>query len=500
MNALTHRRFSGVLMHLSSLPSPYGIGTLGQEAYEFVDILKASHVKVWQMLPLSVTSYGDSPYQSPSSRGLNYYFIDLRVLTEKGLLKQEEYQHLDFGNDPLHVDYGKMFTVRLPLLKKAFSRFDFHDPSFKAFEKKGDYRDFAFYMTLKEMNSFSAWYTWPKEYRNYTKELEEKILQERPITYLFYVWTQFEFLSEFHQLKSYCHQNGISLMGDMPIYLSLDSVEAYKYPDLFQFDEKHNPTVVAGVPPDYFSKDGQLWGNPLYDWENMKKDGYSWFSDRIKRNLELFDLLRIDHFRAFADYYAIPYGRENARVGKWMKGPGMDLFRDKRELPIIAEDLGDIDDLVRKLLKDSGYPGMKVLEFAFDGKEKNEHLPSNSTANSVCYTGTHDNMPLLGYLEGLTKEELETLKTGLKKQCKEFLVDFQDESLVDLVRTMDTLCLASNSNGAILPLQDILVQGKESRMNTPSSTGNNWTYRIHKGQFDDKAQEFLKENIEKYHR
>lgn len=501
MNNITKTRYAGVLMHISSLPSPYGIGTLGLEAYEFADFLAKSHVRVWQMLPLNVTSYGDSPYQSPSSTGLNYYFIDLPTLRKKGLLSREEYENVDFGSDPKKVNYGKLFENRIRILKLAFSRFNREDSSFCAFEQKGAYRDFAFFMTLKERNRYQAWYTWNEEYRNYSPELEERILSEDRDTYLFYIWTQFEFLDEFNKLKDYCHQKGISIMGDMPLYLAYDSVEAYKYADLFLFDEKHNPTVVAGVPPDYFSKDGQLWGNPIYNWAKMKEDHYAWFSDRIKNNLALFDILRIDHFRGFADYYTIPFGMQNARIGNWVLGPGMDLFEDKLDLPIIAEDLGDIDDVVVKLLKDTGYPGMKILEFAFDGAENNPHKPHNCTENYVTYTGTHDNMPILGYLKQLTPEKREVFLADLKKECELCGIECHIDTLEEATKTLDVLALSSQTNGAILPLQDLLCLDENSRMNEPSTlTDRNWTYRCRRSDLSPELASFLGENILRFHR
>lgn len=501
MNNITKTRYAGVLMHISSLPSPYGIGTLGLEAYEFADFLAKSHVRVWQMLPLNVTSYGDSPYQSPSSNGLNYYFIDLPTLRKKGLLEREEYEQVDFGNNPEKVNYGQLFQTRVKVLKLAFSRFNRKDKDFQAFVAEGKYRDFAFYMTLKEMNNYQAWYTWSDEYRNYTAELEERIVKEQEDTYLFYIWTQFEFLDEFNKLKKYCHDKGIYIMGDMPLYLAYDSVEAYKYSDLFMFDEKHNPTVVAGVPPDYFSVDGQLWGNPIYNWEKMSQDNYSWFSNRIKSNLNLFDILRIDHFRGFGDYYTIPFGMQNARVGKWVLGPGMNLFKDKLELPIIAEDLGDIDDVVKKLLKDTGYPGMKILEFAFDGMENNSHKPHNSDINFVTYTGTHDNMPILGYLKQLSEDARRTFLEDLKKECQMHGFEANTNTLEDATRTLDILALASKTNGAILPVQDLLCLDENTRMNEPSTLSDrNWTYRAKSSDFSEQLADFLKTYITKYKR
>ncbi len=495
------QRTSGVLLPVSSLPSPYGIGTLGKEAYQFVDFLKDSGAKIWQMLPLNVTSYGDSPYQSPSSNGLNYYFIDLRVLIEQGLLTESEVKNTDLVTYENKVDYGKQFHNRIPLLKKAFSRFDRKNSEFVAFVKDGKYNDFSFFMTMKSLHDFKAWYDWNEVDKIYSVSTEEKVKNENQDLYLFYQWTQFEFLNEFKALKKYANDNGISLLGDMPLYLAYDSVEAYKHSELFLLDEKHNPTVVAGVPPDYFSADGQLWGNPIYNWEGMKKDNYSWFTKRIMNNLELFDILRIDHFRGFADYYVIPFGMSNARVGKWVVGPGMDFFKDKTDLPIVAEDLGTLDDYVYQLLKDSTYPGMKVLEFAFDGSYDNPHKPSNSTENYFCYTGTHDNMPLRGYLEGLSEQELNTFKGDVYHQCEQFHVDFRADTIRDLVLTVDALCYASPCIAAILPLQDLLATGKDTRLNMPSSLSDkNWTYRCSATDFNESLRILIHRNVVRYNR
>lgn len=494
-------RSSGILLPIFSLPSPYGVGTLGKVAYDFIDFLSSTGSTFWQILPLNVTSYGDSPYQSPSSVGLNYYFIDLDVLIEKGLLHKEDIDGVELFTDKHYVSYGLLFNNRIPLLKKAFSRFNKDDSDFQNFEKEGTYKDFAFYMTVKTLQNHRPWYEWDEYYKTYSPELEEKVLAEHKDLYLFYVWTQYEFLDEYFKLKNYANLKGIKIIGDLPLYLSYDSVEAYKYPQLFQFDEKHQPVVVAGCPPDAFTEDGQLWGNPIYDWDSMEKDGYSFFNNRINYNLKLFDIVRIDHFRGFSSYYAIPYGRSNARVGKWIKGPGMKLFKGKENLPIIAEDLGVLDDDVLKLLKDTTYPGMKILEFAFDGDKTNMHLPSNITENFFCYTGTHDNMPLLGYLLTLSEKEFSVFKKMVKEEAEKFSVPYDDSSLPKLVRTVASLCYATKAEGAILIYQDVLALGKESRINFPSSLStSNWSYRFTAEQFNDEVREFIKGNNERYNR
>lgn len=476
-------RSSGILMPVSSLPSEHGIGCFSKEAYEFVDFLKNSKVRYWQILPLGVTSYGDSPYQSPSSKGINYYFIDLDTLVKKHLLTKDDIIDSDFYTSPQYVDYGRLFSNRISLLKKAFSNFDKKDKEFVQFERAGMYRDFAFYMTLKELNGYKPWYEWPNEIKKYKFSLEERTLTLHKDLYLFYVWTQFEVLHEYLALKSYANQNGIEIIGDMPLYLARDSVEAYKYPEMFLFDRNQDPTLVAGCPPDPFSSDGQLWGNPIYNWEFMKKTGYSWFNDRIRYSLQIFDVLRIDHFRGLAGYYVIPFGLKTARVGQWRTGPGFDLFYDKKDLPIIAEDLGFIDQPVRDLLNQTGYPGMKILEFAFDGNPDNDHKPTNTTENYVCYTGTHDNEPIYGYLLHLSEGELDAYKSDVKLQCHEFDIPYIDDDLKDLAETTVRLCYAGKTNLAIVPFSDILLKDDAARMNTPSTLGGNWTYRFLKKDF-----------------
>lgn len=492
-------RENGILFPISSLPGNYGIGSLGKNAFDFVDFLDECKVNVWQILPLNVTSYGDSPYQSPSSNGLNYYFIDLDVLITKGLLTKDDVENINFGDDERRVNYELLFNNRVKVLKKAFSRFDKTNPDFIRFCEEGKYHDFAFFMAMKELHGFAPWYQWNE--REYSYDIEKKVINGHQDIYLFYLWTQFEFLEEYHALKDYANKKNIRIMGDMPLYLALDSVEAYKYPELFKFDEKHNPTIVAGCPPDYFNADGQLWGNPIYDWEYMKKTNYSWWDKRIKNNLELFDILRIDHFRGIAAYYTIPYGSVNARVGEWVKGPGMDLFEGKEDLPIIAEDLGFIDDMVRELLLKSGYPGMKVLEFAFDGSHDNEHKPSEAKYNYVCYTGTHDNDTIKGYLDSLSEKDLAVFKEDLKKQCDLFAVEYHDESNIEITKTVDRLCYASPCRLSILPFADIVCFGSEARLNVPAVlSGKNWTFRYLWSDFTKEAKEFLKGAIETYNR
>ncbi len=494
-------RQSGILLPIFSLPGGYGIGSLGKAAYEFVDYLSACGCTIWQLLPLNVTSYGDSPYQSPSSVGLNYYFIDLDILIEKKLLTIEEVEASDYGGNQRKIDYAKLFNGRVNLLKKAFSRFKKNSRDFIAFEKKGQYRDFAFYMTLKEINDYKPYYEWDESYSEYSQALENLIINDYSDTYLFYVWTQYEFRNQYFALKQYANSKNIYIMGDLPLYLARDSVECYKYPKLFQFDENHNPTVVAGCPPDVFTEDGQLWGNPIYDWKEMKKDGYSWFRNRIAANFELFDIVRIDHFRGLAGYYAIPYGMKDAKIGEWVEGPGYDLFDGICDRNIVAEDLGYIDQPVIDLMNKTGFPGMKIMEFAFDGDPSNSHRPSTCGENSIIYTGTHDNMPLMGYLKELSPQERENYRESVIIDCFRLGVDPTGDTDIDLARHTIELGYACKARYAIYPMQDLKFFGEEARLNLPSTiSDHNWTFRCVKEDFDDGLRNFIVRNREAAHR
>ena len=461
----------GILMHISSLPSKYGVGTLGKEAYEFVDFLKQNKLNLWQILPLNVTSFGDSPYQSPSNFGLNYYFIDLDILINKGLLKEEEISSIKFFDTLDRVNYEYQYNNRLNVLRIAYNRFDKSNKKFNTFLKRKDYRDFAFFMVLKRINNGRPWYQFDDEYKTYSKKLETKIIKDYNDEFNFYMWTQFEFLNQFKALKRYANKNNIKIMGDMPIYVAYDSVECYKYPSMFQFNEFKEPINVAGCPPDAFSATGQLWGNPIYDYDKMEKDDFAWWIKRTKKAFEYFDIVRIDHFRGFAGYYTIPYGDKTAEKGKWEKGVGIKLFKKiEAELGkknFIAEDLGVIDDDVRKLLKSTGYPGMKIIQFAFEGRMDHEYLPINYEENCVAYPGTHDNPTL--------KEWLEEIPQWQKEFCYKYLKLRKNENPI---RKIIKVLQESKANLVIIPLQDYLELGKESRINTPSTLGGNWQYRF----------------------
>ncbi len=467
-------RKSGILMHISSLPSDYGIGTLGKEAYKFVDFLKNAKQSCWQILPVGPTSYGDSPYQSFSTNAGNPYFIDFDLLTEDGLLEKKEYSEINWGRDVKRVDYEIIYNNRFKVLRKAFDRF-----------KKGDLTDFnkflgdndrwisnyALFMSIKDENDGKSWLEWDESLRKRDSHSLWEFKSAHEDDVMFWEFVQYKFFEQWDKLKKYANENGISIIGDIPIYVALDSAAVWVYPDLFELDENLMPTAVAGCPPDAFSPTGQLWGNPLYNWERHKKTDFTWWIDRIKSASELYDIVRIDHFRGFEGYYSIPFGDKTAENGEWRKGPGIELFEAAEKslgsLPIIAEDLGFLTEDVRKLLKDSGFPGMKVLEFAFDPSGESDYLPHNYTSNSVVYIGTHDNDTILGWLENTDKASIEF--------CKKYL-DTDKDILWKLIKT----AMASVSDTAVIQMQDYLELGSEARMNVPSILGGNWQWRVTK--------------------
>ena len=497
---MSFKRSAGVLLHITSLPSKYGVGTLGEEAHRFVDWLKKSKMSIWQVLPLVPTNYGDSPYQSVSSSALNYYLLDLDILNSKGLLEKSDYENMDFSYSEKRVDYNFLFEKKIPLLRKAFSNFNTNQKVFKEFLVKGNYNDFALFMTLKAMHGFKAWTSWNEEYQNYSLELANEIITNHNEDYLFWQWTQFEFLDEWNKLHKYAKSKGIEIMGDMPLYVAYDSVEVWKHPELFLLNDDKSLKLVAGCPPDAFTDDGQLWGNPIYDWEYMKKTNYSWWNERIAKAFNLYDILRIDHFRGFDRFYAIPADHINARHGDWLDGPKFNLFKDKTSFKIVAEDLGLIDDGVRKLMADTGYPGMKVLEFAFDGSKDNEHKPSNCKENFVIYTGTHDNMPMYQYILDLDNQGLNVFLNDLKKECKLLGVRAYTKDAKAIAKTVLELAFASKPNICIVPMQDILLQDGHTRMNMPSSVSGNWSYRVLKSDLNSQVANKLSDYIKKYKR
>lgn len=487
-------RTSGVLLHISSLPSDYGIGTMGTEAYKFVDFLKTARQSMWQILPVGPTSYGDSPYQSFSTNAGNPYFIDLDLLYDEGLLKKNEYSSINWGSDSRRVDYEAIYNNRFKVLRKAFDRFKTGDmTAFNAFiqENENWISNYALFMSIKDANNGISWLEWDESLRKRDSHALWEFKSSHEDDVLFWEFLQFKFFEQWNTLKQYANDAGISIVGDIPIYVALDSAEVWVYPDLFELDENLIPTAVAGCPPDAFSPTGQLWGNPLYNWQRHKEFGYNWWIDRIRSATSLYDIVRIDHFRGFEGYYAIPYGHETAEHGEWRKGPGMDLFnavsQELGSLPIIAEDLGFLTEDVHKLLKDSGFPGMKVLEFAFDPREESNYLPHTYTKNSVVYVGTHDNNTTLGWIDELDKPTLDF--------CKKYL-DTDSDILWRMIKT----AMSSVSDTAVIQMQDYLELGSEARMNIPSTLGGNWQWRMTKRDTTKKLAEKIADITRTYGR
>lgn len=490
-------RKSGILMPVSSLPSPYGIGTLGAEARKFADFLAAGGQSCWQMLPVGPTGYGDSPYQSFSSFAGNPYFIDLDKLAEEGLLEPAEFQNLNWGSDPERVDYGLLYATRFSVLRKACSRLLAQERSdFAAFcrEESGWLEDYALFMALKEKHGGVSWFQWPEDLRLRRPGALDRARTDLADETAFWKALQYAFFSQWRALKRYVNALGISIIGDLPIYVSGDSADVWANPEQFQLDEKGLPIEVAGCPPDGFSLDGQLWGNPLFHWDQMREDGYAWWLNRISFQFRLYDTLRIDHFRGFDSYYAIPYGASTACGGRWRPGPGIDFFKAVNKAlgkkDIIAEDLGFLTPSVCKLLKDAGYPGMKVLQFAFDSRDTgSNYLPHCYPAHCVAYTGTHDNDTVQGWMASAPRKDVSFAKAYLRLSKREGYH-------WGMLRSI----WASPADLAVAQFQDLLGLGKEARMNTPSTLGNNWQWRTLPGTFGEKLSRRLYREMKVYQR
>ncbi len=467
-------RSAGVLCHISSLSGKYGIGSLGKEAYAFARLLAQNGVKYWQILPLVQTGYGDSPYSSVACSSGNPYFIDLVSLKRRGLLTAEELK----GAERKTLDYGALYEERYPTLRKAFARFNLDDEGFRAFVKCGQAEDYALFMTAKTVFS-GSFCEWEEDLKFHREPALERLRTEYHEEYLFWQFLQYEFFTQWNCLKSYCNGLGVKFVGDIPLYVAYDSADVWAHANLFQLDEDLKPTKVAGVPPDYFSPTGQLWGNPIYNWKEQEKDGYAWWKKRLNDALSLYDVLRIDHFRGLDRYYEIEAGAEDARVGTWQDGPKAKLFEGISG-EIIAEDLGVIDDGVRNLLKETGFPGMKVLLFAFDGSEDNPFLPKNIQENSVCYTGTHDNDTTVGYLNDLSAADFFLFRSRVAQAAEENGVNIRLKKGKKLVEGLVQLALSTKSRLAIVPIQDILGLDNGSRMNFPGTSEGNWMFRLNK--------------------
>lgn len=482
-------RYSGILLPVSSLPSPDGIGTFSESAREIVDLMAKAGQHYWQILPLGPTGFGDSPYQSFSAFAGNPYFIDLDTLINEGLLKEEEVKEADFGDDEKKIDYYKLYKNRFPVLKLACSRSDF--------DKTEEYRkfyednafwlpDYALFMAIKNAQGGQSSLQWPDRLRLRDDMALKKAREDYKEEIRFFCFLQFEFDRQWRSLKKYVNGKGMEIIGDIPIYVSPDSSDFWAHPEMFQTGSDNIPTSVAGCPPDAFSADGQLWGNPLYKWEYHEKTGFAWWKQRINHCLDLYDVVRVDHFRGFDEYYSIPFGSVNAVNGKWMPGPGMKLFKALSENPkvtsksIIAEDLGFLTPSVIKLVKDSGFPGMKVIEFAFDSRDTGSgYLPYSYVRNTIVYTGTHDNQTLKAWYE----HEL----VGDDRKMADDYLGLDGLTIDQKVWQFIRMAMESVSDTCVIPMQDYLCLGSEARTNHPSTTGCNWRWRLGKGQFTEET-------------
>lgn len=471
------KRQSGVLMHISSLPGKYGIGSFGQSAYDFVDFLVRTKQRYWQILPLGTTSYGDSPYQSFSAFAGNTYFIDFDILIEEGLLNEVDVKGADFGDDPRKVDYAKIFDARRPIMEKAVARFlkadDLSDYESFVEQNAAWLEVFAEYMAIKEHFDNLAWTEWPDEairrrepasLTSYREKLADKLTYHRVTQYLFF--------KQWLRLKAYANEHHIEIVGDMPIYVAADSADVWAQPHFFKTDAVGKPTCVAGCPPDEFSETGQLWGNPIYDWEAMDKDGYAWWIERLRESFKIYDIVRIDHFRGFESYWEVPADSDTSATGKWVKGPDYKLFAAVKEalgdLNIIAEDLGFMTDEVIELRERTGFPGMKILQFAFNPDDESIDSPHLAPNNSVMYTGTHDNNTVLGWY----KDEIDDA-------TRQYMAQYTNRKEYETVpHAMLRTIFASVSFMAIATMQDLLELDSAARMNYPSTIGGNWTWRM----------------------
>ena len=489
------KRSSGILLHLSSLPSPYGIGNMGAAAREFVDFLAQAGQSYWQILPISPTGYGDSPYQSASTFAGNPYFIDPDALVAQGLVTEEELEG-DWGDSAAYVDYGLMYQRRYTMLRRAFARADRNLPAFTSFcEKEKDWLDdFSLFMAIKNSQGGKPWTQWPEPLRlrePETLEAQREILAEE---ICFLQWVQYVFYSQWEALRTYANKKGVRIIGDIPIYVPLDSADVWSSPEDFQLDGERRPCVVAGCPPDGFSEDGQFWGNPIYDWERMERDGFSWWIRRLRAAGRFFDVIRIDHFRGIESYWSIPAHHTTAREGRWVKGPGMALIDAvKAALPhaeFIAEDLGFLTAEVRQLVADSGFPGMKVLEFAFDPREPSNYLPHCYEENCICYIGTHDNHTLRQWYEESKEEDIAF--------AREYMSITEEDDFCDhLLR----LGMDSKANLFVTQMQDWLGLGGEARMNEPGVTNlQNWRWRMLPGRATRSLARKIRTLTEEYNR
>ena len=491
-------RRSGMLLPISSLPSKYGIGSFSKEAYDFIDVLRDSGQSLWQILPLGPTGHGDSPYQSFSTFAGNSYFIDLDELVKEGVLTEEECNSYDWGNNTQYIDYEKIYSSRFKILRTAYIRSNINENEmFESYCKENEWwlHDYALYMAIKDSFNGKSWIEWDNDIRTREQDAIYRNEEELRDEINFYKYQQYLFSNQWNKLKAYANKEGISIIGDIPIYVAFDSADTWSNPELFQLDNEGNPVAVAGCPPDAFSETGQLWGNPLYSWDYHKDTNYEWWIKRIEYSFKLYDVVRIDHFRAFDEYYSIPYGEETAVNGAWKQGPGIELFECIKEnlgnVNIIAEDLGFLTESVKKLLSDTGYPGMKILQFAFDSREDSDYLPHNYNNNCIVYTGTHDNDTVVGWYKEINSED--------KNMCIDYMNSKHTE---ENEIHWDFICLAMRSvaDTCIIPVQDYLGLGSEARINIPSMLGDNWKWRMEKDSFSKPMIEKIKMLTELYGR
>ena len=493
-------RSSGILLHPTSLPGKYGIGSLGKEAYKFVDFLKKSNQKLWQIFPLGPTGYGDSPYQCFSSFAGNPYLIDFDLLIEQNLLTEEDLKDVNFGGNEEYIDYGAIYNQKYPLLRKAYENFKANGnkelkeklETFKT-ENSSWLDDYSLYISLKNHFNGLPWNEWEDDIRTRKESAINKYKAELANEIEYHNFIQFLFFTQWNNVKKYANDNGIKIIGDIPIFVAVDSSDAWANPEIFLFDPELKPVKVAGVPPDYFSATGQLWGNPLYDWDKLKELNYKWWVDRVKANLSTCDIIRIDHFRGFDEYWAVPYGDKTAENGTWCPGPRTDLFNTIKnelgELPIIAEDLGTMTQGVIDLREATGFPGMKILGFAFDSKEENDYLPHTYTKNCVVYTGTHDNDTLIGWFTKANEDDKQFARNYLNSRS-------DNEIHWDAIRG----AWSSVASMAIAPIQDFLGLGSEARINTPGVAAGNWQWRLKDGVLTNELAERIAKLTKVYSR
>ena len=483
------KRYSGVLLSITSLPSKYGIGCFDKAAYDFVDWLEKAGQRYWQILPLGATSHDgafDSPYQAYSAFAGNPYFISLEALIEEGVLTEKECEAASFGENPDRVDYQAIYDNRLPLLRKAYQRSNVGaDARFQAWCRENFWwlDDYALFMAVRSFFGNAGWTQWPQDIRMHYGYAMDYYREKLYFDVEFHKYLQYKFSQQWKKLKKYANDRHIQIVGDLPIYVSPDGSDVWAQPELFQLDADNKPTQIAGCPPDSFAADGQVWGNPLYRWDHHRATGYHWWITRMWYSYQLYDMVRLDHFRGFDEYFAIPAGAQSAKAGHWEKGPGMELFNTLKhalgDKPIIAEDLGLLTDGVRRLVKDSGYPNMKVVQFGFSAADQggaNEYLPHNYSNNCVVYTGTHDNETLAGWYAGLSKEDKAYVRAYIS-----------DEKIADkwVYKKLIDLAMRSCADTCIIPVQDWLGLDNTARMNTPGTVEINWSWRMRSGMLTD---------------